>query len=86
MKAKQLSLSLIDESKTAIAFSHTAIKENFLLVLEDSKSIITTIKPMPLKSKGWGTFRYYYEIDFSQIESPGSYFLQGEKTKSENCT
>ncbi|NQU81528.1 MAG: glycoside hydrolase family 9 protein [Bacteroidetes bacterium] len=70
------------ENKTAIAFSHTAIKENFLLVSEDSKSTITTIKPMRSKSKGWGTFRYYYEIDFSQIESPGSYFLQGEKTKS----
>lgn len=30
------------ESKTAIAFSHTVIKENFLLVSEDSKSTMKT--------------------------------------------
>jgi len=37
---------LPDESKTAIAFSHKVIKENFLLVSEDNKSTITIIKPM----------------------------------------
>ena len=74
------------ESKIAIAFSHTKIKENFLLILENDKSIITTIKPRHSNLKSWGTFEYYYEIDFSQIKSPGRYFLQGEKTKCESPT
>jgi len=70
------------ESKIAIAFSHTIIKEDFYLVLQNSKSIIATIKPKRSKSKGWGTFKYYYEINFSKIKSPGRYFIRGKKTKS----
>jgi endoglucanase len=77
---------LPDESKTAIAFSHAAIKEKFLLISDDGKSSIFSIKPKRSKSKGWGTFNYYYEIDFSQIELPGSYFLQGQKSKSRSQT
>lgn len=72
------------ESKTAIAFSHTKIKESFHLVSEDDKSIITTIKPRFSNLESWGTFEYYYEIVFSQVVSPGKYFLQGEKTKTES--
>jgi hypothetical protein len=74
------------ESKIAIAFSHAAIKEKFLLISDDSKSSITALKPKRSKSKGWGTFNYYYEIDFSQIELPGNYFLQGQKSKSKSQT
>ena len=74
------------ESKIAIAFSHTAIKEKFLLISNDSKSTLTALKPKRSKSKGWGTFNNYYEIDFSRIESPGNYFLQGEKSKSKSQT
>ena len=75
---------LTGESKTAIAFSHSAIKENFLLISENSKSTITTIKSIHSKSKGWGTFKFYYEIDFSNIRSQGKYFLQGENTKNKS--
>ena len=74
------------ESKIAIAFSHAAIKEKFLLISDDRKSSIITLKPKRSKSKGWGTFDYYYEIDFSQIELPGSYFLQGGKSQSKSQT
>ncbi len=74
------------ESKIAIAFSHAAIKEKILLISDDSQSMITAIKPKRSKSKGWGTFNYYYEIDFSQIELSGNYFLQGEKSKSKSQT
>ena len=74
------------ESKIAIAFSHAAIKEKFLLISDDSKSSITALKPKRSKSKGWGTFNYYYEIDFSKIELSGKYFLQGQKSKSKSQT
>ena len=77
---------LPDESKIAIAFSHDAIREKILLISKESKSSMATLKPKRSKSKGWGTFNYYYEIDFSQIESPGNYFLQGQKSKSKSQT
>lgn len=72
---------LPDESKVAIVFSNKPVREKFLLVSNLNKSTITTLKPKPSKSKGWGTFEYYYEIDFSEISSQGSYFIQGKKTK-----
>ncbi len=70
------------ECKIAIAFSHKAIREKFLLIREDGKSNSAPLIPERLKLKGWGTFDYYYEIDFSHIESPGHYMLQGQKTES----
>jgi hypothetical protein len=72
------------ESKIAVAFSHAAIKEKFHLISVDSKSNAAVLKPKRSKSKGWGTFNYYYEIDFSQIVLPGKYILQGEKSKSKS--
>jgi len=74
------------ESKIAIAFSHAAIKEKILLISDDSKSSVTALKPKRSKASGWGTFSYYYEIDFSQIVIPGNYFLQGKKSKSKSQT
>ena len=70
------------ESKIAIAFSHRSIREKFLLISEEGSSTLTSLKPKRLKMKGWGTFDYYYEIDFSHIQSPGRYRLQGQKTGS----
>ena len=77
---------LPDESKIAIAFSHVAIREKILLISKESKSSMATLKPKRSKSKGWGTFNYYYEIDFSQLESPGNYFLLGQKSNSKSQT
>jgi len=70
---------LPNESKIAIAFSNQEIKGNFLLLSEDSQSVITSIEPKRSTAKGWRTFEYYYEIDFSEISSPGRYFLKSEK-------
>ena len=77
---------LPDENKIAIAFSHDAIREKIFLISVESKSSMATLKPERSKSKGWGTFNYYYEIDFSQVESPGHYFLQGQKTNNKSQT
>jgi hypothetical protein len=74
------------ESKIAIAFSHAAIKEKILLISDDGKTFVTALKPKRLKSDGWGTFNYYYEIDFTHIEIPGNYFLQGQKSDSKSQT
>ena len=73
-----------EESKMAVAFSHKVIKEKFLLISEVDNSIIATINPTKSKAKGWGTFKYYYEIDFSQVIMPGNYHIEGKKSKSKS--
>ncbi|WP_268034496.1 glycoside hydrolase family 9 protein [Algoriphagus sp. PAP.12] len=62
------------DTKKAIVFSPEKIKNNIHLIqYPDSVSIIK-IKPKPLESGVWGDFNYY-EIDFSEIENEGDYFL-----------
>jgi endoglucanase len=69
------------ESKTALMFSHSPVKESVkLLSVEDGK-IIATIKPSRSKAKGWGRFEYYYDLNFSSIKKEGRYKLEGEKTR-----
>ena len=75
-----------DESKIAIAFSHRAIRENFLLIPAGRGSTVSTLKPKRIHSQGWGRFEYYYEIDFSHVVTPGRYYLGGEKSDSRSQT
>ena len=72
---------LPDESKVAIVFSHKPVKEKFQLVSAGDNSVVATLKPSLSKLKGWGTFEYYYEIDFSKINTQGSFFIQSKKSK-----
>jgi hypothetical protein len=75
---------LPEESKIAIAFSHKAIRENILLISAEDHSTRISLKPKRIKTKGWGTFNHYYEIDFSLVESPGRYRLQAQRSRSES--
>jgi endoglucanase len=75
-----------DESKIAIAFSPRAIRENFLLISAGNGSTISTLKPKPSPSEGWGRFKYYYEINFSHVATPGRYYLSGQKSNSRSRT
>ncbi|MEN8122866.1 MAG: glycoside hydrolase family 9 protein [Bacteroidota bacterium] len=69
------------ESKIAIVFSNRAVKEKFQLVSKGTKQTITSINPKRSKANGWGTFNYYYELDFSKVEKKGTYFIEAQKTK-----
>lgn len=71
---------LPNESKIALIFSNDAIREKFVLVSKNNNQIIATYKPKKSKTKGWGTFKYYYEVDFSSINSEGTFHLQTKKT------
>lgn len=73
---------LPEESKTGIAFSHSAIKVKFDLIEEESGSVVLTIKPRKIEEEGWGTFAHYYELDFSQADRPGRYRLESKKSGS----
>lgn len=74
------------EAKTAILFAHNRVNEKFELINESSGSRVLVVKPRRSSSEGWGTFAYYYELDFSAINQAGTYSLQGKRSgiRSEN--
>lgn len=74
---------LLDEHKKAIVFSHERVREVFQLI-DDKNTVVATLKPIKSKQEGWGTFKNYYELDFSHVTTKGTYFLQGKKSKSKS--
>ncbi len=68
------------EYKSAIIFSHTPVKERFDLIDEQSDVAIRSFKLINTKAEGWGTYKYYYGLDFSNIERPGKYYLKAKKS------
>jgi len=68
------------ESKIALVFSQVPIKEKFVLVSNKDKRIVATYNPIKTKASDWGTYEYYYEVDFSAFTKEGKYTLQTKKT------
>ncbi|SHO63119.1 glycoside hydrolase family 9 protein [Algoriphagus zhangzhouensis] len=62
------------DSKKAIVFSPEKIQNNIHLIQYPDSASIIKIKPKPVESGAWGDFNYY-EIDFSEIENEGEFFL-----------
>lgn len=75
---------LPEETKIALVFSNQRISEDFLLIAMDGQQSVMTISPKRSKQKGWGTFAYYYMLDFTEVSQEGEYFLQGEKTSAKS--
>lgn len=71
---------LPEDSKIAIMFSHQPINESFLLTNSQTGQTVFKTQPEPSDAEGWGTFTYYYELDFSSVTEPGQYYLQASKT------
>ena len=70
---------LTGESKKAVIFSRGPVKERIILLEKNSERFIRAYEPKPIKIKGWGTFDYYYNVDFSGIKEEGEYILMAEK-------
>jgi endoglucanase len=68
------------DAKVAVAFAHAQVDGEFAVVDHVTGNNIASGKIAPLSCQGWGTFAYYYQLDFSQVETPGRYFLRLEKT------
>ncbi len=73
---------LVADQKTAILFSHSPVREKYSVVREASGQVILTIRPEGSRKEGWGTFDYYYTLDFSRVTEPGSYYVLGERSGS----
>ncbi len=74
---------LPNEAKIAILFSHRALKEKIVLITKENHRTVATFRPKRTKGKGWGTFDFYYEVDFSRITEEGEYVL---RTKNKEFT
>lgn len=64
------------DSKVAIAFSNAPIKGNFNVIEEGSGKKVWTGKVVVSKAPGYGTFKYYYELDFSAFQQSGNFLIE----------
>lgn len=71
---------LNEDLKSALLFSHTPVKERFVLVEKGTGKEIASFRPLRIEGKDWGTFGHYYEVDFSQVIRAGQYYLQGKRS------
>jgi len=60
--------------KKALILSKTPNKDAWFIFQENGKKV-KELKPMLLKTENWAPFDYYYECNFTDIISPGTYFL-----------
>ena len=74
------------DSKTAIVFSDAPMKEKVNIIDATSREVIKASEAKPTKEKGWGTFKYFYTVDFSGIGKEGRYYLESEKTKNRSVS
>jgi len=74
---------LNDDSKVAIVFSKTPIRENFQIINKETGKVSREIKAIHLKRDEWGGFTYS-EVDFSQVKETGDYYIKGKRSGVES--
>ena len=74
------------DSKISIVFSKTPVNEKVNIIDEKTGQVVKTFQLMRSKEKGWGTFGYYYSVDFSDINTTGRYYLISEKSKNRSVS
>ncbi|HDZ40247.1 MAG TPA: glycoside hydrolase family 9 [Bacteroidetes bacterium] len=73
-------------SKNAIIISNTVVKEDFLVQSEKGEVLIENLEAVTLATEGWGTFKYYYRLDFSKLDIPGIYQIKGVDSGSRSVS
>jgi endoglucanase len=68
------------DRKSAILFSGAPAGEKYMMIRVESGKGVLTMKPLKCKEKGWGAFKHYYLLDFSQVTDAGTYILEGVKS------
>lgn len=71
-----------DMPKKALVLSKTAL-DNPVLCLKNDKAEIVTEYPCTLLENAWYPFSFYYQVDFSDFQVTGNYFLE---LKNHNIT
>lgn len=62
------------QPKKALILSKKELTDHWVLMAENGNKI-KDLQPLLLKREYWAPFDYYYECDFTDVTSPGSYFL-----------
>ena len=65
--------------KCAIILSNTEISENFMVMSDKEEIIMHNLVPERLEHEGWGTYRYFYKLDFSELIDTGTYCVTGSE-------
>lgn len=73
---------LQNENKVAVAFSKVPLTQKVYLVDAQTDKTVLTPKIRAVTNGNWGTFDYYYELDFSKIQKVGNYYLKSGDDKS----
>jgi hypothetical protein len=71
---------LTHEQKSAILFSARPVKEKIALIHAETGKKMYEARPLRSQAANWGAFDYYYTLDFSEVITKGSYFLQGVRS------
>jgi len=71
---------LIGEKKNAVVFSSDRVSELFSIYSEDGEPVIENLKPEKILAESWGTYDYYYQIDFSKLDMQGDYYISGNSS------
>ncbi len=65
------------EEKKALILSNTEVKDHFMVKSDKEEVIVDNIEPERLEREGWGTYRYFYELDFSELIDTGTFYITG---------
>lgn len=74
------------DAKTGVAFSQKALKGSFTILEKESNKKVLTGKIVASKAPGYGPFKYYYELDFSALNKPGTYKIKIRNIKLQDHT
>jgi len=64
------------DAKVAVAFSNVPLDGAFELWKEGGDEAAFSAPVRPAARRGWGSFKHYYELDFSTLQQPGNYQLR----------
>lgn len=74
------------DKKKAILFSDAEVQEDFMIVSDNEDIVINNLRPKRSVIAGWGTFKFYYYLDFSSLNVPGTYNIMGIETGSRSAS
>lgn len=75
---------LQEDSKVAVALSDNPLSGKFFVHDAQSGQIVLTSSLERPESSGWNKRFYYYELDFSELNEPGRYFLSLAENRAES--
>lgn len=68
--------------KTSVVLSDTSLSTEKFQICDFNSGNIILEKPFPKESLAYGNFKYYYEIDFSELKDTGKFFIKIANQKS----